>query len=272
MSNSIEPQSDQQRRRELLAGKVLGDLSEAEEIEVEELLALPDSQAEFWELERSAAAYQLAVSPENTEVLPESLRQQISLKAKQHVNALSSDGVRRLSRGPVQIAQPARNRVAGRREWIAWACCAAAVLLAVSVMLPRNEQQPSLPLARLQLIQTAEDLVQVEWSPGTTPFSQPVSGDVVWSGAAQAGYMRFRGMPANDPQVEQYQLWIIDPARDDEPIDGGVFDITAAGEVIVPIHAKLGVLDPQAFAVTIEKPGGVVVSTQERLPLLAAIQ
>jgi anti-sigma-K factor RskA len=79
-------------------------------------------------------------------------------------------------------------------------------------------------------------------------------------------------MPVNDPTVEQYQLWIIDPTRDDEPIDGGVFDIASTGEVIVPVQAKLLVNQPTAFAVTIEKPGGVVVSTQERFPLLATVQ
>jgi anti-sigma-K factor RskA len=83
--------------------------------------------------------------------------------------------------------------------------------------------------------------------------------------------MRFVGLPVNDASVEQYQLWIIDPARDDEPIDGGVFNVSNSGEVIVPIDAKLQVVRPQAFAITIEKPGGVVVSTQERLPLLASV-
>ena len=78
-------------------------------------------------------------------------------------------------------------------------------------------------------------------------------------------------MPPNDPSQEQYQLWIIDPERDAEPIDGGVFDVASSGEVVVPIQAKLKVLKPAAFAITIEKPGGVVVSTQERLPLLAQV-
>ena len=94
---------------------------------------------------------------------------------------------------------------------------------------------------------------------------------MVWSNALQKGYLRFTNMPVNDPAVEQYQLWIIDPQRDDKPIDGGVFDISKSGEVIVPINAKLGVVDPQAFAVTIEKPGGVVVSSQNNLPLLAKV-
>jgi hypothetical protein len=82
--------------------------------------------------------------------------------------------------------------------------------------------------------------------------------------------MRFVEMPVNDPAVEQYQLWIIDPERDKEPIDGGAFDITSTDECLVEVDAKLRVNRPVAFAVTIEKLGGVVASTQERLPLLAS--
>ena len=44
---------------------------------------------------------------------------------------------------------------------------------------------------------------------------------------------------------------------------GGVFDVTDAEEQLIPIQAKLQVVKPVAFAVTIEKPGGVVVSDQE---------
>ncbi len=83
--------------------------------------------------------------------------------------------------------------------------------------------------------------------------------------------MHFHGLPKNDPGKEQYQLWIIDPTRDDEPIDGGVFDASGAADVVIPIQAKLAVGSPQAFAITIEKPGGVVVSKQDRLPLLASV-
>ena len=40
-----------------------------------------------------------------------------------------------------------------------------------------------------------------------------------------------------------------------------LFDIAStSGEIVVPIDAKLGVLEPQAFAITLEQPGGVVVS------------
>ena len=52
-------------------------------------------------------------------------------------------------------------------------------------------------------------------------------------------------------------------------VDGGVFDI-GPGEVIVPIRAALPVTTPKLFAVTIEKPGGVVVSSRQRIVVTAA--
>jgi hypothetical protein len=98
-------------------------------------------------------------------------------------------------------------------------------------------------------------------------------GDVVWSSARQQGYMRFRGLAANDPTVAQYQLWIFDAERDEAyPVDGGVFDVPAAGgDVVVGIDPRLRVSRATAFAITVEKPGGVVVSSRKRLPLLAAV-
>ncbi len=130
----------------------------------------------------------------------------------------------------------------------------------------------STEVTRQSLIASAPDLIQASWTESKTRLPAQVTGDVVWSNSAQRGFMRFVNMPINDPKVEQYQLWIIDPSRDDEPIDGGVFNITSRGESIIPIQAKLTVGQPQAFAITIEKPGGVVVSTQERLPLLAKVE
>jgi anti-sigma-K factor RskA len=86
--------------------------------------------------------------------------------------------------------------------------------------------------------------------------------------------MRFRGLPANNPRELQYQLWIFDATRGDQyPVDGGVFDIPAnsGGEVIVPIVARIPIRDPALFAVTIEKPGGSVVSSRERIVVVAPV-
>ena len=46
---------------------------------------------------------------------------------------------------------------------------------------------------------------------------------------------------------------------------------SGSGEVIVPIRAALPVREATLFAITIERPGGVVVSSRERLPLLAKV-
>ena len=103
--------------------------------------------------------------------------------------------------------------------------------------------------------------ITVPWSASEFDAYSGVTGDVVWNNEEQRGYLRLAGMPVNDPSVRQYQLWIVDPSRDEKPVDGGVFDIPAGAEpVIIPIDAKLPISEPVLFAVTREKPGGVVVS------------
>lgn len=96
---------------------------------------------------------------------------------------------------------------------------------------------------------------------------QSLQGDVVWDGRAQRGVMRFRGLSVNDPSVQQYQLWIFDAQRNEaHPVDGGVFDIPSAnGDVVIPIDPKIIVHEAQAFVVTVEAPGGVVVSSREQV-------
>lgn len=116
------------------------------------------------------------------------------------------------------------------------------------------ERRPTAPLA--------DDWVTATWS-GGAPGYESVRGEVRWSPSLQGGQMRFTGLAANDPTQGQYQLWIVDPTRDAEPVDGGVFDIVDAGrstEAVVAFSAKLRVDQPTVFAVTYEKPGGVVVS------------
>src|SRR6185295_19400023 len=101
----------------------------------------------------------------------------------------------------------------------------------------------------------------------TAASDKPLTGDVVFDPVRQIGFLRFQGIPANDPRLAQYQLWIADAGRrQPEPVDGGVFDVTpqatASGDVIIPFRAKLPVGKPAAFVVTMEQPGGVVVSKQ----------
>ena len=111
----------------------------------------------------------------------------------------------------------------------------------------------------------------VPWSTTDDPAASGAEGAVFWNDAAQAGLMQFRGLQANDPATAQYQLWIFDAERDDRfPVDGGVFDVPpGVHEVLVPIRARLPVGEAVLFAITVEPPGGVVVSSRERIALVA---
>ena len=126
---------------------------------------------------------------------------------------------------------------------------------------------------RDSLIAGDSAITRIAWAPTANSTALGASGDVVWSTRAQRGVMRLIGLKSNDVKRWQYQLWIFDKTRDQRyPVDGGVFDVPAgATEVFVPINARVPVGGAVMFAVTVEAPGGVVVSTRERVALLAAL-
>jgi anti-sigma-K factor RskA len=123
--------------------------------------------------------------------------------------------------------------------------------------------------ARTKLL-ALEGTVTLAFAATDDPAAAGASGDVVWHNGVQRGAMRIAGLKQNDATREQYQLWIFDAERDERyPVDGGVFDVGPSGEVIIPIDAKIDVKKPALFAITVEKPGGVVVSKRERIVLAA---
>jgi hypothetical protein len=135
--------------------------------------------------------------------------------------------------------------------------------------------QPAPPTAaeeRAALLAKSDSL-KIPLAATKDPAAAGMSGDVVWDPVTQRGFLHFAGLAANDPAVHQYQIWIFDAGRDKRyPVDGGVFDVPAnASEVVIPIRATLMVRKPAAFAVTVEKPGGVVVSGREHVVALGAI-
>lgn len=179
-----------------------------------------------------------------------------------------------------------------KRTSYAWIAAAASVVLAAGAVLwatqrepevitkekivevpvtPPPVKEPTAAEARAQLLASAPDATTLAWTRTKDPNGAAASGDVVWSASAQRGYMRFVGLTPNDLKQIQYQLWIFDKDRDQAyPVDGGVFDVSSTGEVIVAITARLKVNAPVLFAVTIEQPGGVVVSKRERIVVTAA--
>ena len=119
------------------------------------------------------------------------------------------------------------------------------------------------------LIQGESDTQRLEFASASDPYAG-LSGEVIWNDEKQEGYMSLENLAVNDPTINQYQLWIVDPERDELPVDGGVFDITQKdGKSIIPIRNALVINKPVAFVITLEQPGGVVKSKQEIVVALA---
>jgi len=294
---------EDERLGDLLATRAIDGLSEEEQEELQELAArFPEMDPD--ELDRVAAS--LAISGLRIEPMPASLRGRIEADAQAWLADRERAGRDAALAPPAAaVAQfPARSRPAAARG--GWLAAAAALVLAVVgwLQVDRMDQERAALAARqgtleavvsrlegslaekdaalaalqdpaperlLAELQGRPDTLVVSWSATDDPAAGGAEGAVLWNPVEQAGLMRFRGLAANDPAVAQYQLWIFDAGRDDRfPVDGGVFDMpSGADEVLVPIRARLPVGEAVLFAITVEAPGGVVVSSRDRIALVA---
>lgn len=271
-----------ERLQSLLVDRVTEGLNREHQKELEGLLlAVPEPDAAGFEL--AAAAIELAYVED--EPLPQALRQRLEDQQRGFFEGRKQKE-RLATVLPFSTYQvPAESlRPQGSPRWLGWAVATAAALLAALGWAPRMAEQlaesptkavraslPGTEERRSELLGRSEEVLRVAWTPTEDPAAESVSGDLVWSNVGQEGYMLFEGLPINDPTEWQYQLWIFDRMQDERfPVDGGVFDVTKS-TAIIPIRASLQVRKPYLFAITIEKPGGVVVSDRQRLPLLASI-
>ncbi len=267
-----------ERLLELLVDRACGELSPQDAQELDSLMAgTPADNIES--IERAAAALSVAFcSSVAVEPMPESLQHRLHAAAGDFIartsrtSGSSKPPIVEVESAPLRFTpetQPSRRTLS---NWAGWAAAAACLLLAVWAWVPRKQAGPSSPIVdRLNLLNTAPDVATVAWTATEDPLNSPgAGGDVVWSQDRQSGYMRISGLASNDPSKLQYQLWIFDKNRSDKyPVDGGVFDIPAGkSEAVIPIDAKLPVSEAVLFAVTVEPPGGSVVSDR-RIVLVA---
>lgn len=260
-------EQDRDRLLDLLADRAIEGLSENDERELAELLdRVPLEEAELFEDVLGQRTADSVTEP--GDLSPELVRR-ITEEGERMVGGPTIPG-------PPAPPSPARRPWVERLSWLALGL----LLAAGAAWWLRGgpnvvADEPTLAERRSRLLD-GEDTLTRSWSAG--PTAPEVGddfdfGDVVWSRSEQEGYLRIRGLPVNDVTREQYQLWIFDETRDAaHPVDGGVFDVTDAdGETIVAIDPKLAVREATLFAITVESPGGVVVSDRSRLPLLAKV-
>ncbi|MEL7473488.1 MAG: anti-sigma factor [Planctomycetota bacterium] len=276
------PRDLEPRLQDLLADRASFGLAPAEAEEMQ--LALGELlEDEFTDVDLAAAAVDLAMLAEagdldDLEPLPDSCR----------------SGVLAAVDGEADTAPDVIATIGSEPSWLSWGGWAAAAAIAmvagVTLLGPQTSPTPGMLQsttltafeARDAFVAEATDIERGAWGDWDDPDIAGVTGEVVWSDDAQRGYMTFVGLPENDPSVEQYQLWIVDRrglAEEDgrsARISGGVFDIASAerdpetGAVVLPISPAIYVQGAAAFALTIERPGGVAVSDMSRRVVIAA--
>lgn len=106
----------------------------------------------------------------------------------------------------------------------------------------------------------AEDLARLKVTAlaslaGNTKEAQVIA---VWDPEQQLGLLTMEKLPAI-ADTQDYQIWIVDPAYPN-PVDGGVFHVSRDGRVILPFKPAQPVTQAAAFAISLEKKGGVPVA------------
>jgi anti-sigma-K factor RskA len=139
-----------------------------------------------------------------------------------------------------------------RSAWMPWALAACLALTCAYLVaessglrkrVTRLEERDV--LARLQIASLTTELENA-------PNAHAV---VVWDEKKQRGVLKITRLPRNADDRD-YQLWLVDP-RYKNPVDGGVFHVAHDGTLRVPFHPHTPVRDAQAFAISLERKGGV---------------
>jgi hypothetical protein len=289
-----------ERMLELLADRALFGLNEREEQELKNLQAEFPAFGEDASFEHAAAAIGL-VNLKTDEEMPPTLQTKILADADKFFAAQKertgnnpqtepvADRTRRTEEIKADIrAVSYDSPKPSFLQWLGWGIAAfACIALVANIWLTRfapgddvvvnptptvtPQKEPTLAEQKQNLLASAGDIVRTDWS--SPDESGELSGEIVWSDSQQRGYMTFRNLPVNDKSKETYQLWIFDETQSEKtPISGGIFDVEKTGEVIVPVDPNLKVRNPKMFAVTIEKPGGVMVSDRGKIAALAKVQ
>lgn len=87
---------------------------------------------------------------------------------------------------------------------------------------------------------------------GNTKEAQAIA---VWNPEQQSGLLTIEKLPAI-ADTQDYQIWIVDPAYPN-PVNGGVFQVGPDGKVALGFKPDQPVAQVAAFAISLEKKGGV---------------
>jgi anti-sigma-K factor RskA len=183
----------------------------------------------------------------------------------------------------VPVSRPAN-------PWIPWAIAAALALVSLAFLWQSaglrsqlaaqanriNELTASAELARSETSDLRQAVAKLRESNRLAGFrialldsllaASPKTVAVsVWDNERQDGVFIVRNLKPL-PSDKDYQLWIIDP-KYPSPVDAGVFQVDAQGNVRRDFRAKLPIQAANQFAVTIEQKGGAAVPNTKAMVL-----
>ena len=237
------------RFEELDAGRAFGDLSSEEFNEWQQLAP------QFLNSQEVSFDYlltELELDKTSSTPLPSSLSEKLVETTHQFISGDNKDS-------DDQKVTPFVN-------WLGWGIAAC---LAVLLLLGPSEPKVATVAEKFEVLKESSGSMRLEFAPASDPYAK-VEGEVIWNDERQEGYMSLINLAANNPKENQYQLWIVDPERDELPVDGGVFDIPeGVDKALIPIKNALEVDKPTLFVITLEQPGGVVKSKQEVVVAIA---
>ena len=237
------------RFEELDAGRAFGDLSSEEFNEWQQLAP------QFLNSQEVSFDYlltELELEKTSSTPLPSSLSEKLGKTTQQFISGDNKDS-------DDQKVTPFVN-------WLGWGIAAC---LAVLLLLGPSEPKVATVAEKFEVLKESSGSMRLEFAPASDPYAK-VEGEVIWNDERQEGYMSLINLAANNPKENQYQLWIVDPERDELPVDGGVFDIPeGVDKALIPIKNALEVDKPTLFVITLEQPGGVVKSKQEVVVAIA---
>lgn len=106
-------------------------------------------------------------------------------------------------------------------------------------------------------LQRQEDLTRLKVTAlaALVPENQDAQAIAVWDPEIGAGLLTVDKLPALAP-TQDYQIWVVDPAYP-TPVDGGVFSPGPDGRAAVAFKGDKPVRTVNAFAISVEKKGGV---------------
>ncbi len=144
------------------------------------------------------------------------------------------------------------NVIVVRQSWIPWAIAAGLMATCAFLAVDRANIRNRMAALEQRDVFAQTQIAMLSSKLESAPQAQAV---VIWDSQKQEGVLKVVGAPVT-AKDRDYQLWMVDP-RYKQPVDAGVFGVAEDGTTKISFRPKAKIESVQAFAVSLERKGGV---------------